>query len=81
MAAAVPDQIFITFVFVLICYSPLPEGLPARKQGLDNETIAKMSDDELGAFHAKHTSKAGFVAKIVVFLVLLCILLLLLRDI
>ncbi len=47
----------------------------ARKQGLDNETIAKMSDDELGAFHAKHTSKVGFIAKIVVFFVLLYVLL------
>jgi len=48
----------------------------ARKQGLDNETIAKMSDSELGAYHAKHTSKVGFVAKIVVFFVLLYVLLL-----
>ncbi len=47
----------------------------ARKQGLDNETIAKMSDDELGALHAKQTSKVGFVAKIVVFFVLLYVLL------
>ena len=36
-----------------------------------------MSDDELGAYHAKHTSKVGFVAKMVVFFVLLYVLLLL----